>query len=78
VPAEEQGAWRAFGDELGLLFQVVDDLLDVDGYVGRIGAEAARELADTAAGRARSRLDELGADTSVLQELVDQLAVRTS
>jgi geranylgeranyl diphosphate synthase, type II len=78
VPAEEQGAWRAFGDELGLLFQVVDDLLDGDGYVERIGTEAARELADTVAERARSRLDELGADTSVLQELVDQLAVRTS
>jgi geranylgeranyl diphosphate synthase, type II len=78
VPVEEQGPWRAFADELGLLFQVVDDLLDGDGYVVRIGTEGARELADTAAERARSRLDELDADTSVLRELVDQLAVRTS
>ena len=32
VPEGEQPAWRAFGDELGLLFQIVDDLLDGDGY----------------------------------------------
>jgi geranylgeranyl pyrophosphate synthase len=28
VPEAEQPPWRAFGDELGLLFQAVDDLLD--------------------------------------------------
>ena len=33
VPEAEQGPWRAFGDELGLLFQIVDDILDGDGYV---------------------------------------------
>ena len=33
VPEREQAPWRAFGDELGLLFQIVDDILDGDGYV---------------------------------------------
>ncbi len=33
VPQDEQTSWRAFGDELGLLFQIVDDILDGDGYV---------------------------------------------
>src|SRR5262245_31942204 len=28
VPEPEQAPWRAFGEELGLLFQVVDDILD--------------------------------------------------
>ena len=42
VPEAEQGLWRAFGEELGLLFQVVDDVLDGDGYAARLGDEAAR------------------------------------
>src|SRR6187200_3413581 len=32
VPEAEQAPWRAFGAELGMLFQAVDDLLDGDGY----------------------------------------------
>ena len=78
VPNAEQGPWRAFGDELGLLFQVVDDILDEDGFAARLGVEGARRLADEAAVRARERLDGLFTDTSVLRELVDGLAVRTA
>ncbi len=78
VPESEQAPWRAFGDELGLLFQVVDDILDGDGFAERLGEDAARELADEAAGRAREALSRLPRDTSVLLELVDGLAVRTS
>ena len=54
VPADDQNAWRAFGDELGLLFQIVDDILDGDGYVLTHGVEGARRFADEAAERARS------------------------
>jgi geranylgeranyl diphosphate synthase type II len=78
VPPDDQTAWRAFGEELGLLFQIVDDILDVDGYVVRHGLEGARRLADEAADRARERLGEVAADTSVLREIVDGLAVRTA
>ena len=70
------GPWRAFGDELGLLFQIVDDILDGDGYVERHGIDGARRLADEAADRARARLAEVDADTSVLRAIVDDLAVR--
>jgi geranylgeranyl diphosphate synthase, type II len=77
VPAEERGAWLALGGEVGLLFQVVDDLLDGDGYAERLGHDEASRLADEVADRARARLDELTADTSVLRQLVDTLAVRT-
>jgi geranylgeranyl pyrophosphate synthase len=77
VPEEEQVSWRAFGDELGLLFQIVDDILDADGYVVTRGAEEARRLADEAAERARARLAEVDADTTVLRDIVDGLAVRT-
>ena len=78
VPEAQQGPWRAFGDELGLLFQVVDDVLDGDGYAARLGVDDARELAQAAAGRARERLEAVPADTSVLAEIVDGLAVRTA
>ena len=74
---EEQPPWRAFGDELGLLFQVVDDILDGDGYVLTEGAEAARVRAEQAGERARTTLAEIPADTSVLAEIVDGLVVRT-
>jgi geranylgeranyl diphosphate synthase type II len=78
VPEGEQGPWRAFAEELGLLFQAVDDLLDGDGLVDRLGPAGTRRLADEAAGRARAHLARLDADTSVLGELVDELAVRVS
>ena len=78
VPEAAQAPWRAFGDELGLLFQIVDDILDGDGYVETHGADGARRLADEAAERARTRLGEVGADTSVLASIVDDLAVRTA
>ncbi|MGH3071526.1 MAG: polyprenyl synthetase family protein [Gaiellaceae bacterium] len=78
VPDGEQAAWRAFGDELGLLFQIVDDLLDGDGYVGAHGEEGARRLADEAAVSAVGMLDELPADTQVLREIVLSLAARTA
>ena len=78
VPEDEQVSWRAFGSELGLLFQIVDDILDGDGYVVTHGVDGARRLADEAAERARGRLGEVDADTSVLREIVDSLAVRTA
>jgi len=78
VPEPEQAPWRAFGEELGLLFQIVDDVLDGDGYVTRLGVDAARGLAAEAAERARRSLDAIAADTSVLRAIVDGLAVRTA
>jgi geranylgeranyl diphosphate synthase type II len=78
VPEREQPPWRAFGDELGLLFQIVDDILDADGYVLSHGEEGARRLADEAAVRARERLADIPADTSTLVDIVDGLATRTS
>jgi geranylgeranyl diphosphate synthase type II len=74
----EHPPWRAFAAELGLLFQVVDDILDGDGYVVEVGEARSRELADEAAERAEARLAEIPADTSVLAEIVARLAARTS
>jgi geranylgeranyl diphosphate synthase type II len=78
VPEGDQGPWREFAGELGLLFQAVDDIFDGDGYVAAEGVEGARRVADEAADRARERLRAIAADTTVLEEIVDGLAVRTS
>jgi geranylgeranyl diphosphate synthase, type II len=77
MPEGDRAAWMAFADDVGLLFQVVDDLLDGDGYVERLGAEGARQLADEVSQRAAGQLDSVGADTSVLRDLLDALTFRT-
>jgi geranylgeranyl diphosphate synthase type II len=78
VPASEQAPWRAFGEELGLLFQAVDDVIDGDGYALELGEDGARGVAAEAAGRAHVRLDAIDAVTTVLGEIVDGLAVRAA
>jgi geranylgeranyl diphosphate synthase type II len=78
VPLDEHPPWREFAQEVGLLFQIVDDLLDGDGYVLAVGVGGARRLADEAAERAHERLREIDADTDVLAEILDDLAIRTS
>jgi geranylgeranyl diphosphate synthase type II len=78
VPEEDQAPWRAFGEELGVLFQAVDDVIDGDGYAAALGVDGARDVAANAAGRAHTRLEAIDADTSILAEIVDSLAVRTS
>jgi geranylgeranyl diphosphate synthase type II len=78
VPAAEQPRWRAFGEELGVLFQAMDDVLDGDGYAAELGENGARDVATAAARRSHERLAAIDADTSVLAELVDGLAVRTA
>src|SRR5438309_4034315 len=66
LPEQDQRPWRDFADELGMLFQVVDDILDGDGYVLSLGEEGARGLADEAAQRAQARLAALDGDHSVV------------
>jgi geranylgeranyl diphosphate synthase type II len=78
LPEAEHAPWRAFAAELGLLFQVVDDILDGDGYVLEVGEGESRALADAAAERAQERLAAIDAETTVLSEIVAGLAARTS
>jgi geranylgeranyl diphosphate synthase type II len=78
VPEADQALWRAFGEELGVLFQAVDDVIDGDGYAAALGPLGARGVAADAAERAHVRLAALDTDTSVLAEIVDSLAVRTA
>lgn len=78
IPVEHQAPWRVFGAELGLLFQAVDDVLDGDGFAARDGIEAARTVAAEAAARAKAGLGTAEGDTSVLEQIVDELLYRTT
>ena len=78
VNGAEPQTWPRFAQEVGALFQLVDDLLDGDGHVLAHGEEETRRRADEAAERALAALAELDADTSVLRGIVDGLATRTA
>ncbi len=45
VPEPEQAPWRAFADELGLLFQIVDDILDATGTAEELGKTPGKDEA---------------------------------
>ena len=64
APRPQRAPWLAFGDEVGLLFQVVDDILDGDGYVdaarprgGRPARGRGRRPRPHASRRARRRYE---------------------
>jgi geranylgeranyl pyrophosphate synthase len=48
LPDSEREQWRAFGDELGVLFQIVDDILDATGTAEELGKTPGK---DEAAGK---------------------------
>ena len=83
LDADAQRPYRAFAAELGLLFQIVDDLLDGEddgdqSYVSLHGAGRARELAAESHLRCRAMLASIDADTEELAELTDLIAERTA
>jgi geranylgeranyl diphosphate synthase, type II len=80
---QQQRPYRAYAAEIGLLFQIVDDLLDegADGepsYVTSVGRERARELAGEAHAAALAWLGEADGQTAELAALADQIAARTT
>ena len=48
LPGAERATWRSFGDELGVLFQIVDDILDATGTAEQLGKTPGK---DEAAGK---------------------------
>lgn len=77
---------RAFADKLGLLFQMTDDLLDMDKdaaegkltYVTLLGAAETRAEIGSLAGDIRGRLSEYSGEAAAyLRDLSDRIAVRT-
>ena len=78
VPDSEQAPWRGFAADFGLLYQVVDDVLDGDGLAEELGPDGAASLAEEIEGRARGRLTEIAADTALLDQLLSGLKERAA
>ena len=45
LPEAERGPWRGFADEIGLLFQIVDDILDATGTAEELGKTPGKDAA---------------------------------
>ena len=83
---KEAARIRSFADKLGLLFQMTDDLLDMDKdaaegkltYVTLLGQEETRRQIDALAGEIRRSLDGYSTEAAAyLGDLADRIAVRT-
>lgn len=91
--AKTRSALRAFGQKIGLAFQVVDDVLDVTNeerkgrcsdaennkatYVSLLGVEAARRCAERLHAEALDALVAVEGDISELHVLADAIIQRT-
>jgi len=68
------------GEKIGILFQIIDDILDKEGFYEEFGEEGAREIAKTFAATAIQLLRSLNKPekTQLLEELIYWLLNRTS
>jgi geranylgeranyl diphosphate synthase type II len=72
IPPEERVAWAAFGKDLGLLFQIVDDVLDATGTAEELGKTPGK---DEAAGKV-TYVSLYGLDRA--RELADEARTRVN
>ena len=77
TPAQYRALCR-YGDRVGLVFQLVDDLLDGDGAVSIVGREAVRRRAERLTREAVEALKPLGHRADRLRELARFILERTA
>jgi len=71
-------ALEGFGKYLGFTFQLVDDLLDKDGYVKFYGEAHTKKMAELLSKRAKSYLDIFGNRAKKLLDITDLILDRKS
>ncbi|MBU4377430.1 MAG: polyprenyl synthetase family protein [Candidatus Omnitrophica bacterium] len=69
-------ALEAYGEHLGLAFQIVDDILDDDGYAKIVGISAAREEAEDLISVAKKSVDVFGKKAGNLNKIADFILKR--
>lgn len=67
-----------FGTEIGLAFQLIDDVLDQDGLVPILGADQVRQEAEAATQRAQEALQPFGRRGRSLHALAEAMVARLS
>jgi len=67
---------RAYGENVGFLFQLVDDIIDRDGYVALVGVEETYRKAAGARDKAKRQLKGFGAKGQTLSAFADFLFER--
>ncbi len=67
-----------FGKYVGFTFQLIDDLIDKDGYVASYGEEHTRKMAGLLTDRAKGHLDIFGKKARRLSEIADLILKRHS
>jgi len=65
-----------YGKTLGLLFQIVDDIIDQEGYATLIGVSEAKRQAQTLLLRAKEKLRPLGLKAAALDSIADFVLTR--
>jgi len=77
---EELRLLSAIGKKIGILFQIVDDILDKEGYYEEFGEDGAKEIAKTFASMAIQEIRALNKPdkTALLEQLVYYLLNRTN
>jgi geranylgeranyl diphosphate synthase type II len=67
---------QKYGEYLGLAFQIVDDILDRDGYAKIFGVKGAHDEAKRLAEKAKDSLEIFGEKTDNLKEIADYVVNR--
>lgn len=78
VDRKKLDALSNFGRCIGFTFQLIDDLIDKDGYVGIYGANHTRKMAELLNERANSYLSVFGKKADRLSEIADLILQRRS
>ena len=75
TPRQVEALYR-FGKYAGLLFQIVDDIMDQQGYARMIGSQEARKEASTLLSKAKRELSIFGKKAHTLEKIADLIATR--
>jgi geranylgeranyl diphosphate synthase type II len=82
APFEKRKLLREFGENIGLAFQIMDDILDADegkvSYATLLGIEQSEKLVEKLTSEALNKLASCGENTTSLTSLAKALTRRTS
>lgn len=76
APESKIRALESYGEYIGFIFQVIDDILDMDGFALALGVDEARKEAGRLIGKAKGALKVFGGKADILSAIADFLLTR--